>query len=125
RRRASSLVDLGKAFSTGLEVVVPAEPATVTSIDIHDHIGEIELLESIGNTLFIALLGVLAGLQVDVGNQVRERIGFNNKSEGSVGKLLKHSADGCKAVLARVCNSQRSQLTINVLSLVPVEGPNG
>ena len=36
------------------EVVVPAEPATVASIDVHGDVGKVELLESIRNTLTVA-----------------------------------------------------------------------
>lgn len=92
--RTSILVYGGELLGSGLEVVVPAEPASVASIDVHGDVGQVKLLESIGNTLTVACGGVLAGLLVAVGNQVGERIGLDNESNTRVGVLLEESDNG-------------------------------
>ena len=77
------------------EVVVPAEPATVTSIDVHGDVGEVELLEGVGDTFAVAGGRVLAGLFVGVGNEVGEGVGFDDEGDGGVGVLLEDGDDGC------------------------------
>ena len=76
------------------QVVVPAEPPTVTSINVHGDVGQVELLEGICDTLTVAGRRVLAGLEVDVGDQVGERIGLDDQSNGSVGVLLEDGDNG-------------------------------
>jgi hypothetical protein len=77
------------------KVVVPAEPATVASVDVHGDVGKVELLKSISNTLTVASSRVNAGLELGVGDQVGERIGLDDQSNGGVGVLLEDSDDGC------------------------------
>lgn len=104
---ASVLVNGGELLGTGLEVVVPAEPAAVAGIDVHDDVGEVELLEGICDTLTVAGGRVLAGLLVDVGDQVGQAIGLDDKGDGSVGVLLEELDDGCigiSLVIHRYCN---------------------
>ena len=76
------------------EVVVPAKPATVTSIDVHGDVGEVELLKSIGDALAVARGGVLAGLLVGVGDEVGKRVGFDDEGDGGVGIFLEDGDDG-------------------------------
>ena len=76
------------------EVVVPSEPSSVTSIDVHGDVGQVEGLESIRDTVFVTLRRVLAGLQIDVGDQVGEGIGLDDKGDGSVGVLLEDGDNG-------------------------------
>ena len=76
------------------EVVVPSKPSSVTSIDVHGNVGQVEGLEGICHTVLVTLSRVLAGLQVDVGDQVGEGIGLNDEGDGSVGVLLEDS-DNC------------------------------
>lgn len=52
------------------QVVVPSEPASVTSINVHSNVGEVELLKSVCNTLTVASGRVLACLEIGVGDQV-------------------------------------------------------
>lgn len=85
RRASSGDVGVGKLLRTGRKVLVPAEPATVASVDVHDNIGQVELLEGVGNTRSVSLGRVLAGLEVDVGDQVGQRVGLNNQRKGLVG----------------------------------------
>lgn len=66
----------------------------MASIDVHGDVGKVELLEGIGDTLAVAGGGVLAGLEVGVGDQVGERIGLNDESNGGVGVLLEDGDDG-------------------------------
>lgn len=91
---ASGLVDLGELLGTGLEVGVPAEPATVTSVDVHDDVGKTEALQRVGDTILVGGLAVLAGLEVGVGDQVGKRVGLDQKSESRVGVGLDLRDDG-------------------------------
>lgn len=91
---AGVLVSLGELLSTGLEVVVPAEPAAVASVHVHDDIGQVELLQGVGSALVVAVSRVLAGLEVGVGDEVGERVGLDDERKGSVGVLLEDPDNG-------------------------------
>ena len=56
----------------------------MASINVHHHVGQVELLQGVCNTLFVTCGGILAGGEVGVGDQVREGIGLNNESNGGV-----------------------------------------
>lgn len=71
-------------FGVLTEVVVPSEPSTVASINVHHHVRQVERLQGVCNTLFVTCSGVLAGGEVDVGDQVGEGIWLNDKSNGGV-----------------------------------------
>lgn len=88
------LVDVGKLLRTGLEVGIPAQPTTVTSVDVHDDVGEAKALKSVRNTITVTVGAVLAGLQVGVGHQVGERIGLDEEREGRLGVGLDDLDDG-------------------------------
>jgi hypothetical protein len=77
------------------QVVVPAEPASVTSIDVHGDVRQVELLQRICDTLTITGGGVLAGLEVGVGDQVGKGIGLDDQGNGRVGVLLEDGNNGC------------------------------
>ena len=76
------------------EVVVPAEPATVACIHVHDDIGQVELFESVCDTFAVARGRVLACLQIGIGNEVGQRIGFDNQDDGSVWIFLEDCDNG-------------------------------
>jgi hypothetical protein len=104
RRTTSIKIDAGKLLSTGRQVVIPAQPATVTSIKVHDDIGEVECRNSIRNALAIASSGILAGLEVDVGHQVGQRVGLNEERKGLVGVCsddLGNDFSACQHVAGR------------------------
>lgn len=69
-RAARVLVHLGELLRAGLQVGVPAEPAAVAGINVHDDVGEVEALESVGDALLVGALAVLAGLQIGIGDEV-------------------------------------------------------
>ena len=94
RRAACPGVGIGEFPGTWSEVVVPAEPATVASVNVHDNVGEVEGLEGVRDTLTVASGGVLAGLEVDVGDQVGEGVRLDNESEGLVGVGLDDVGNG-------------------------------
>lgn len=106
-RGASRLVHLCEALSTGLEVVVPAQPASVAGINVHDDVGKVEGLERVRNTLLVASCGVLASLLIDVGDQVGERVRLDDEGKGLVGVLLEDASND-----------------IDVLGLVPADLAN-
>jgi hypothetical protein len=66
----------------------------VTSIDVHGDVGQVEGLEGIRHTILVTLRRILAGLQVDVGDQVGKGIGLDDKGDGSVGVLLEDGDNG-------------------------------
>lgn len=70
--------------SSPTKVVVPTEPATVTSIEVHDDIRKVKRLECISNTLAVSRSGLLAGRKVGVGDQVGERIWLDDGGKGNV-----------------------------------------
>lgn len=99
---AGVLVDLGELLGAGVEVVVPAEPAAVAGVDVHDDVGQVEGLEGVGDTLLVAGLGLLAGREVGVGHQVGERVGLDDEREGRVGVGLEEVGDDYRSFLPRV-----------------------
>lgn len=94
RGAAGRFVGIGKLLSTGLEVVVPAEPATVASVDVHNDVGKVQRLESVRDTLTVAGGGVLACLEVDVGDEVGERVRLDDEGESLVGVGLDDLSNG-------------------------------
>ena len=107
-RGAGGLVDLGKPLGARLEVVVPAQPATVAGVDVHNDIVQVELLQCVRNTLFVPGLGVLASLQIAVGYQVGQGVGLDDKSKGLIGVLLEDPRDDCYIALAMTTRLART-----------------
>ncbi len=93
-RAARVLVHLGQLLRAGLQVGVPAEPAAVAGIDVHDDVGEVEALESVCDALLVRALAVLASLQVRVGHEVGERVGLDDEGKGRVRVGLELRHDG-------------------------------
>jgi hypothetical protein len=111
-RRTSLLVDVGKFLSSGLcgsisgcvgrlrltgrltEVIVPAEPASVAGIHVHDNVGQVKALKRVRNTITVTSGRILAGLEVLVGNKVGQAVGLDNQGNGGVGVLLEDGNDG-------------------------------
>lgn len=56
----------------------------MTGINVHVYIGEVQLLKRIRNSLTVSGSRGLASCQVDVGDQVGQRVGLNDQSEGDV-----------------------------------------
>lgn len=54
RRAAGSLVSFSKLLGTGLQVVVPAQPAAVASINVLNNIRQVEGLQCVSNTIAVA-----------------------------------------------------------------------
>src|SRR4051794_22156413 len=84
---AASLEGLGELLRTWLQVGVPTEPASVTSVEVHDDVGEVEVLDGVSDTVTVTRGGVLARLLVGIGDKVGERIGLDDEREGNVGVL--------------------------------------
>jgi hypothetical protein len=68
----------------------------VTGVDVHRNVRQVEGLEGVCDTITVAGGGVLAGLEVGVGDQVGEGIGLDDQSNGRVGVLLEDGNDGYK-----------------------------
>lgn len=92
---ARVLVHLGQLLRPGLQVGVPAEPAAVAGVDVHDDVGQVEALEGVGDALLVRALALLACRQVGVGDEVGERVGLDDEGEGEVGVGLDFRDDGC------------------------------
>jgi hypothetical protein len=107
------------------EVVVPTEPATVTGVDVHGNVGQVERLESISDTITVAGGRVFAGLEVGVGDQVGEGVGLDDQSNGGVGVLLEDGNNGCTRSVWLIRLSVKSALTVNVLGLVYIQATDG
>jgi hypothetical protein len=98
----------------------------VASINVHGDVGEVERLESVRNTLTVAGSRVLAGLEVDVCDQVGERVRLDDQSNGSAGVLLEDSNNGCKiSVYMLASHIEVRTLTVNVLALVGGNATDG
>lgn len=78
RRLASVLVDLGVELSSRANVGGPAEPATVTGIEVHGDVGEVEFLDSVNGELLVSTLGLGTLVDVQVGDQVSKRVRLCN-----------------------------------------------
>ncbi len=57
-------------------------------IDVHGDVGEVQLLERVGDAIAVARGGLLASGQVGVGDQVGQRVGLDDSSDGNVGVPL-------------------------------------
>lgn len=78
RRLASVLVDLSVELSSRANVGGPAEPATVTGIEVHGDVGEVEFLDSVNGELLVSTLGLGTLVDVQVGDQVSKRVRLCN-----------------------------------------------
>ncbi len=67
----------------------------MAGIEVHDHVGQVEVLDGVGNAVAVAGGAVLARRLVRVGHQVGQRIGLDDQGEGRVGVGLDELDDGC------------------------------
>lgn len=81
------------------DVVIPSEPSAMAGINVHDDVGQIELLESICDALFVPCSRVLAGGEVGVCDQVWKRIRLDNEGNRRVW-VGKEDLANCYAWLA-------------------------
>lgn len=117
-RVAGSLVGLGQLLGTRLQVGVPAEPAAVAGVDVHDDVGQgAEHLQRVGDAVAVAGGGVLAGRLVAVGGQVGQRVGLDEQREGRVGVLLEQRDDGVDVLRLVLADLSDLQLTVGGLGI--------
>ena len=92
----------------------------MTSINVHDDVGQVKALEGVRNTITVSSSGVLAGLEVLVGDKVGQAVGLDDQGNGGVGVLLEDGDDGWYELVLKSCMSGRRArlLTVNVLGLV-------
>lgn len=62
-------------------------------IEVHDHIWQVQSLESVRNSSAVAIGGSLARREVGVGDEVRQRVGLDNQGEGGIAMILEHRSD--------------------------------
>lgn len=80
-----------------LAVPAPGKLCKVGSLrltQVLDDVGQVEGLEGVGDALAVTVGAVLAGLEVDVGDEVGERVGLDDESKGRVGVGLEDLGDG-------------------------------
>jgi hypothetical protein len=70
----------------------------VSSVEVHDDVGQVELLKSVRNSLTVTVRRLLAGCQVGVGDQVGERIRLDDECESDIGVRSNNFADGWRRV---------------------------
>ena len=73
---ASSSVKLSEKSCGGLDVGGPSEPSGVAGIEIHAHVGQIELLDGIGNALLVGICSIGTLLHAQICHQVGQAVGF-------------------------------------------------
>jgi hypothetical protein len=85
-------------------IVLPAEPSTMSSIQIHSDVEVFELIDCVGNTGLVRVgsSGVSTAGDTRVGGQVRQRVGLNDE----------HNFDFCVVLLHDVVED------VDVFSLV-------
>lgn len=92
-----------------------AEPATVACINIHDHVGQVQVLQGICDASTVARSRVLARSKVAVGNQVWQGVGLDDEGEGRVGVLLDQGNDGIDVLGLVAGGVAGSKLTVRGL----------
>lgn len=78
----------------GLIMERTAKPATVTSIEIHDHVRQVQILDGIRDTGAVARGGGLACGEVGVGDQVGQGVRLDDEGKRRVGVFLDQRDDG-------------------------------
>ena len=86
--RVRGLVHLREERGRGLDVRGPAEPAGVAGVHVAVDADGGELLEGVGDARLVGGLGVGALLHVQVRDEVRERVGLDDRDDAHVGVLL-------------------------------------
>jgi hypothetical protein len=87
-RRASSDVEVAEELGRRPNVGRPTEPAGVSSIEVHVHTDGVQLLDRVCNGALVSRRGVRALLDVQVGDQVCQRVGLNRRYDGNGGVRL-------------------------------------
>lgn len=97
--RSSILVRAGQLGGAGLQIGVPAEPSTVSGVDVHDDVVQVQVRQGVGDALAVARGRVLAGGEVAVSHQVGKGVGLNDEGEGRVRVGFDDIDDGCETGL--------------------------
>lgn len=98
---ACVLVHASEELSSRGQVGLPAEPASMSSVQVHSDVGEVELREGIVGAFQIRGLGVAALGNVEVGDQVGQRVRLDNEDDAEVAvgdELLPDGIDICLVV---------------------------
>lgn len=62
-------------------------------VQVLDNVGQVERRQRVRNALAVPICTCLASGEVDVGDQVGERVGLDEKGEGRVGVRLEDRGD--------------------------------
>ena len=88
RGRVRALEHLREELRGGLDVRGPAEPARVAGVHVHVRADRGELLERVRDARLVRRLGVRALRHVQVRDEVRERVGLDDRDGAHVRVLL-------------------------------------
>ncbi len=93
-RAAGVLVDRRKQLGSRGEVRAPAQPARVSSVEVHGNVRQVELLEGIVGAFKVGRLRIGASGGAEVGDQVCQAIGLNHRDDADVGEGNQLLSDG-------------------------------
>lgn len=85
--RASVSVDLGEELGGRGQISRPAQPSSMTSIDVHGNTNCVKFLDSVNDTLLVSALGVSTFLDIQICDQISERVRLNDSHDGYVREL--------------------------------------
>lgn len=91
-------------------------------INVHDHVGQVEVLQGIRDASAVARSRVLARGQVAVGDQVRQGVGLDDEGECRVGVLLDQSNNGVDVFGLVAGGVTGSKLTVRGLGCAVTPG---
>jgi len=101
-RRSGTGVELSEELSSGGQVGRPAEPSSVTSIEVHVDTEGVEGLDGVGDTRLVGSLSTTALGNVKVGDQVGQRVGLDDSNDTNIGVFLDLSSELVDVVVVLV-----------------------
>ncbi len=113
---ATGLEGLGQLLRAGLEVGVPPEPAAVARIEVHNDVGQVEVLDGVGDAVAVTAGAALARVLVRVGDKVGQRVGLDDERKGRVGVGLDDLDDGVDVLALVLGQLADLQLTVGALA---------
>lgn len=75
---------MSEQVGSRLQISRPAKPASMASVNVHGHVGQIERLKSILDTLIVRGLCIGALGHVEIGHHVGETVGLDHKQNADI-----------------------------------------